>query len=471
MENGRPYNLQVEPQALSGSIAAIPSKSYAQRIFIAASLCDKPTKIALEPQFMSGDIYATLLALESAGSAFDVSFDDNSVEIFPNSTLSADEASPASAELDSPSPAIPTLDASSHEAQNIVNCEESGTAARLLLPVLTALHDQGTLTGTGSLLKRPFETLCKSLEQGEAVQFDQYKLPLSWKGQLQSGHYQLPGDESSQYISGLLFALPLLEGESTVELTSPLQSVGYIDMTLDVLAQFGIIIDHDGANRYHIKGGQSYQSPGTIEVEGDWSNSAFWLAANVEVAGLNPDSLQRDRLFLELKDKQHIDATDVPDLVPILSVYAALKKGTTTITGIERLRIKESDRIKTTFALLDALGCKVELGPIDETWTPVDELDPLDEEAMYKEWENHKLALIVHGTGSIPGGAKVNGANDHRIVMAAAIAGSFADAPVTILGAQAVAKTYAHFFEDFCTLGGRVKRRPAGLLGSLLGYH
>jgi len=203
-------------------------------------------------------------------------------------------------------------------------------------------------------------------------------------------------------------------------------------MTLDVLQQFGITSDYDAAVRTYTVTPQHYRSPDTIQVEGDWSNSAFWLAAGVKVTGLKSDSLQRDCSFLQLKGQSSIDATDVPDLVPILSVCAALRKGTTHIQGIKRLRIKESDRIKTTLAMLEALGCRAQLC-----------LDSNDK-------------VTIHGTGSIPGGAIVDGANDHRIVMAAAIAASFADVPVTIRGAQAVAKTYARFFADFQDLGGKV---------------
>ena len=408
LDSNRPCDIVITPAQLSGSIPAISSKSYAQRAYIAAALADKPTMIVRADDSLSNDMLVALSALKTMGADYKHSpHFDTVTPISTSATLSTQ-----------------------------VNCGESGTVARLLLPVVTALFDHGTLTGEGSLLTRPFETLCKTLERAGKTSFDQYNLPISWSGRLQPGHFKLPGDESSQYLSGLLFALPLLPGNSTIELTSPLQSVGYVDMTLDVLRKFGISIRYDGVNTYHIAGNQQYVSPGTIAVEGDWSNSAFWLATDVEVTGLNYNSLQRDRSFIHIKDQSVIDATDIPDLVPILSVIAARRQRTgkgmmmTCIRGIKRLRLKESDRIETTLAMLKALGCKAMLCPTDDD------------------------KIYVFSTGTIPGGGVVDGANDHRIVMAAAIAASFAEEPVTIQGAHAVAKTYAHFFEDFEQLGG-----------------
>jgi len=424
MDGAQPCDLVIEPAILSGSISAIPSKSYAQRAYIAAALADKETKIE-RGAYLSDDMLVTLSALESMGAQakltphFDVITplaDTQHIEQLEESCSSSQHSSSKVA-----TSAVP-----------LVNCGESGTVARLLLPILTALFEEGILTGEGSLPKRPFETLCKTIEQGGQASFDQYRLPISWRGRLQSGSYSLPGDESSQYLSGLLFALPLVQGDSTINLSSELQSAGYVDMTLDVLRQFGICVEYDGSSTYHIPGGQHYHSPGSITVEGDWSNSAFWLAAGVEVTGLNPESLQRDRFFPKVKGQAVIDATDIPDLVPILSICAALTRGTTGIQGIKRLRIKESDRISTTLAMLKALGCKAKLCTAGEE------------------------KLLIQGTGTIPGGGVVDGAHDHRIVMAAAIAASFAQEPLTIRGAQAVAKTYAHFFEDFRQLGGKV---------------
>ncbi|MCL2379596.1 MAG: 3-phosphoshikimate 1-carboxyvinyltransferase [Coriobacteriia bacterium] len=393
-------DITIQPARLSGSIAAIPSKSYAQRILIAAALASNPTNILMDMTSLSSDISVTIKALRNIGITSDVG--DGHITVMPNT--------------------------GSTQSKRIC-CGESAATARLLLPVLCALRKRGILMGEGSLLNRPFASLCKALEVG-GMRFSSYQLPIKWRARnrscLQPAHFQLPGDESSQYLSGLLFALPLLAGDSTIELTSPLQSAGYVDMTLDVLQQFGIAIEHPQAGNYRIPGNQQYVTPGTIAVEGDWSNAAFWLAAGVEVTELNLQSLQRDKLFVAVQNQAEIDVTDIPDLVPILAVWAALRKNQTYIHGIERLRLKESDRIASTLAMLQALGCTVQA--IDD-------------------------GLLVQGAGQIRGGI-VDGANDHRIVMAAAVAASYAHEPVTIIGAAAVAKTYPHFFEDYRYLGG-----------------
>ncbi|MCL2525445.1 MAG: 3-phosphoshikimate 1-carboxyvinyltransferase [Coriobacteriia bacterium] len=414
-------DVRIEPQKLSGSITAIPSKSYAQRILIAAVLSDAPTVVLID--YLSDDVRATIDALRAMGA----SLEDYSDRVLVNPIASFPEGIPAA----------PTVD-----------CRESGTAARLLLPVLTARFDAGTLTGIGSLMSRPFDTLCESIARPPQLQFDQMQLPISWSGKLVAGDYQLPGNISSQYLSGLLFALPLLAGDSTITLTTKLESAGYVDMTLDVLQRFGIQVETtpnkevDDALIYHVPGGQTYVSPTQIAVEGDWSNSAFWLAADVEVTGLKPDSLQRDRQFALMRSRKTVNATDIPDLVPILAVSAALTDRTTRFLGLGRLRLKESNRIETTLAMMTQLGVKTE---------------HVDRGAnTFNETDQHSDEIYVYGDDRIPGGDTVDGANDHRIVMAAAIAGSLAQKPVTITGADAVNKTYPRFFEDFQKLGGVV---------------
>ncbi|MCL2680646.1 MAG: 3-phosphoshikimate 1-carboxyvinyltransferase [Coriobacteriia bacterium] len=404
----------VLPGTLSGHVAAIPSKSHAQRILIAAALADQPTQVKLSRSTtLSDDLNTTLQTLRFLGATTQAESDH--ITVTPSSTL-GDRSSSIT-----------------------VDCGQSAATARLLLPILAAVHVRGTLTGSGSLLNRPFAPLCAALAAG-ALSCDRHTLPITWQAhtndRLQAADFQLPGDESSQYLSGLLFALPLLAADSTIQLTTPLQSAGYVDLTLAVLRQFGITVqctDDQAAEsvHYRIAGGQRYTSPGSISVEGDWSNSANWLAAGLTVTGLNPHSLQRDRSFSAIKDQPEIDATDIPDLVPILAVCAALRRGQTRIYGIKRLRLKESDRIKTTHALLQALGCEVYAS------------------------DNQ---LLICGSGTITGGT-VDAAGDHRIVMAAAIAGSYASTAVKIVGADAVTKTYPDFFTDYCHLGGQLGGR------------
>ena len=258
-------------------------------------------------------------------------------------------------------------------------------------------------------------------------------LPLTAHGGLQSGNFALPGNISSQYFTGLLFTLPLLSGDSTLIYTSLLESKPYVDLTLSVLRQFSIQIETI-ENGWKIPGNQKYSSPGNVEAEGDWSAAAFWLGANslgnaVTVEGLNRTSCQGDKAIEGLLNQigGEIDVTDTPDLMPVLSAVAAALPGKTTrITGAARLRLKESDRITAMKKTIQALGGNVEELPD---------------------------GLVIHGT-KLKGGT-VDGQNDHRVVMSAAIAATVCAGPVTILGAEAVNKSYPHFWRDFEALGGK----------------
>jgi len=391
-------NIRLIPTKLSGTIAAIPSKSFAHRLLIAAALADRPTVVHCP--LLSKDIAATIGALTDLGAKIDIAGENITV--------------------------IPIRE----RETPIVHCGESGTTARLLLPIAAALTDGATIAGEGSLPGRPFDALCCAMAQNGCV-FSSQTLPVAFVGRLQPGTYEISGNISSQYISGLLMALPLLNSEfripnSELHLTSPLESSGYVDMTVEVLATFGITIQKTPSG-YAVPGAQTYHSPGYVAVEGDWSNAAFWLAAGVKVTGLNENSLQKDRRFAEEMHKGEINAAEIPDLVPILAVYAAGRVGTTCITNIHRLRLKESDRVASVAAMLRALGGDVEAG------------------------ENE---LIIRGRGRLAGGT-VEGQNDHRIVMAAAIASCFSEDEVVITGAEAVEKSYPNFFSDFKTLGGR----------------
>lgn len=379
----------ITPAVLQGSIEAIASKSYAHRIIIATALADKPTEIHCNG--ISNDILDTISAVNALGAKALV--DGNRISVEPINDKN-DEV--------------------------IIDITESGTTARLILPIACALYGKGKLSGKGSLVKRPFKPLCDAIAE-HGISFSGSYLPISFEGRMTAGEYKISGSESSQYISALLYALPLLTGESTLTLTSPLASEGYVDITLDILKQFGI------TGGYVCKGNEKYSSPGRISVEGDWSNSAFWLAAGVTVKGLNPESCQRDRLFDSVKDRDEIDAEHIPDLVPILAVYAASRNKNTRIYNISRLRIKESDRIKSVCDMITSLGGRIEAN---------------DNE------------MIIYGTGSLKGGT-VNSYNDHRIVMSAAIASTICKNKVIIRGAEAVNKSYPSFFDDFNSLGGK----------------
>ncbi len=387
----------ITPSQLSGTVSAVSSKSDAHRKIIAAALADKPTKININN--FSDDIDATLDCIENLGGS--IKKDETGVLITPISV---------------------------NQEGCVLNFRESGSTARFLLPVAAAICEKGSFSGSGRLPERPFEELTTQLRlHGVTASSD--KLPMATSGLLKSGEYRISGSISSQYLTGLLFALPLLSKESRIVLTSPLNSSAYVDMTLDTLSQFGVKIDIKD-NIYTIKP-QRYISPGEITAEGDWSGAAFWAVADkicggVKIDGMNTNSRQGDKQIISLLDETDIDASQIPDLVPILSVLAASRKGKTVIHGAARLRLKESDRLLAMTECINKLG-----GDAKET----------------------EDGMIINGTGSLRGG-KVNGFGDHRIVMSAAIASCICKDKVEITDAQSVKKSYPSFFEDFKRLGG-----------------
>ena len=273
----------------------------------------------------------------------------------------------------------------------------------------------------------------------KGISFSQEKGVLTVQGRLTPGDYALPGNVSSQFFTGLLYALPLLAGPSTLRSTTVLESIDYISMSLRVLREADVRVRP-------LPNGDGFSvSPSVFrmesqEVEADWSQAGFWYAArqlgnDVTVNGMDAFSTQGDKavadLCLQLAEpgQVELDLADFPDLVPPLAVMAAMRPGTARFTGIGRLRLKESDRIRTTAAAINALGGQVEEGPD---------------------------FLVIHGVAALTGGT-VDGANDHRIVMAAAIAATRCAGPVTILGAEAVQKSYPRFFEEYQRLGGAVR--------------
>lgn len=397
-------NVLIRPGGLSGRVTAPASKSAAHRLLICAALADGPCAVRISA--MNRDIEATVACLRAMGATLD-----------------------REGELWRVSPIVPG------RGRVRLDCGESGSTLRFLLPVLCALGMTGEVIGRGRLPLRPNAALTDAL-RAHGARIDSDLLPMRLCGPVRGGRWTLPGDVSSQYITGLLFALPLLEEDSEIELTTRLESAAYVDMTLDALSRFGIRAEPAGAG-WAVPGGQRYRAPGTVEAEGDWSAAAFWLAANalggdVRVDGLRQDSPQGDKAVTGLLGREVIDASGVPDLVPALAVAAASLPRRTVITGAARLRLKESDRLQTVAGMLSALGHAVEVtgdGLIIEGGPPSPVAD-------------------------IP--RTVDGANDHRIVMAAAIAAAYADAPVRILGARAVEKSYPEFFRDFAKLGGDV---------------
>lgn len=415
------------PATLSGSIPAISSKSDAHRLLIAAALSDRETEIVCN--VLSEDIRATARCLAALGAK--VAFSENRMRVHP----------------------IPRTE-NAEEAPVTLNCGESGSTLRFLLPVVSALSKNGVFTGGGRLPQRPITELREAMEAHGVHFSEKGAFPIHTSGALKAGEYTLRGDVSSQYVTGLLFALPLLSDDSTLRLLPPVESAPYIEMTLSTLTRFGITVRREG-HTYFIKGNQTYRSPGVVPVEGDWSNAAFFLTAGalgapVTVTGLNPDSPQGDKAILDILRRMGAavetagesvtvspgalhgiaqDMADIPDLAPIFSVAAAAARtGETAIQNAARLRLKESDRLAAIHRMLGSLGVSC-----TETTD----------------------GLLIPGGQSISGG-ETSGFGDHRMVMAAAIASVLAETPVTIDGAEAVEKSYPHFFEDFKRLGGMV---------------
>ena len=414
-------NIAVRPGPLRGRVEIPASKSVAHRAMIAAALADRPTEIVLNA--VNDDLTATAACLSALGAACERT--DFGYRIVPaaqekNACGAAENASGATDLCEIAS--FPTLD-----------CGESGSTLRFLLPVAAALGREARFVGHGRLPERPHDVLLNAMAAHGATA-DARRLPLQLHGRLRGGTFALPGNVSSQYITGLLLALPLCAGDSVIRLTTRLESAPYVNLTLRALADFGIRAETlpDG---WRIPGGQRYHSPGRVVVEGDWSGAAFWLAANalgsrVECGNLDEASAQGDRAIRPLLNRLggEIDVSECPDLVPALAVAAAGFPGRTALVGAARLRLKESDRLASVAALLRALGCAVDEGA---------------------------ESLTIHGGAPLTGGT-VDGCGDHRIVMAAAVAATAASSPVTILGAQAVAKSYPDFFRDFEALGGNL---------------
>ena len=318
----------------------------------------------------------------------------------------------------------------------LLDCGESGSTLRFLIPVALAVRGGGRFTGRGRLMERPQGPYIRLFEE-KGILWNQEGTCLTVAGQLEPGVYALPGNVSSQFITGLLYALPLLPGGSRIVLTTPLESRGYVDMTLDMLRRFDIKVEEQ-EDGFLVPGNQTYQAR-DLTLEADWSGAAFWYAANflgaqVDIQGLNPDSVQGDRQIGTLYWKLarpgdvDIDLSQCPDLAPPLAAMAAVRKGPTRFVHAGRLRIKESDRLETIARTLNALGAKAQVG---------------------------RDTLILEGVDHLEGGT-VDGCNDHRIAMMAAVAAVACKEPVTILGAECVKKSYPRFWEDYTALGGEV---------------
>lgn len=394
-------NITITPGKLRGSIAAIPSKSHAHRALICAAFADKATDLCCP--IVNADIESTVGCLISLGA--DIRRTDTGYIISPAANI------PQHADL---------------------NCSESGSTLRFLLPVVGALGVDATFHMAGRLPERPLSPLWEEMTRMGCTLTRPTHDTLRCQGQLQPGAYRIAGNISSQFITGLLLAAVLMEGETQILVTGTLESRPYVEMTQSVMQQFGV-----ASEGFRIRAKENFLSPGRVLVEGDWSNGAFFLAAQalgsrITVTNLNPDSPQGDRMAVTylsmLKENCTISAADVPDLIPVLSVVAGANKGA-VFTDIRRLRLKESDRVAAIVRMLEAIGGKAEI---------------------------NGDSLTVFGTGYT--GGTIDSANDHRIAMSAAIAATVCTEPLTVLDAAAVNKSYPMFWEDYRSLGGNYEQ-------------
>lgn len=390
-------NITIFPRKLSGTIGAISAKSQAHRLLICAAFADRATTIYCTDS--NRDIEATADCLQSLGAV--IVRKDNAYNITPIKQL--------------PSKAV-------------LYCRESGSTLRFMLPIVGALGVETVFHLEGRLAERPLSPLWEEMVRMGCHLSRPAESTISCNGKLHPGIYSIDGGISSQFITGLLLASVLMDGDSQLNITGKTESLPYIRMTEEAMRQFGVNLQN-----YNISKSTHFTSPGSLSVEGDWSNGAFFLCAKslgsqIKITGLDSNSWQGDKVVTEILTKidscPTVDASDIPDLVPILAVTGGAKKGI-HFTNIRRLRLKESDRVATVCEMLEQLGAHTETTENTLTIYP----------APYKS-------------------CTIDAAGDHRIAMSAAIAATVASGPVTITGAHCVAKSYPAFWNDYRNLGG-----------------
>lgn len=406
-------DIKITPKKLCGRVEVPPSKSVAHRMIIAAALAKGTSTISnLSP---SVDILSTIDCMRALGAKIAFEADTAVIKGIANVEKIPDKA--------------------------VLNCNESGSTMRFLIPVACALGVNARFIGSGKLPQRPITPFVEEFpKHGIAFDFEEAgaSLPCSVSGKLKAGRFEIDGGLSSQFITGLLLALPLLDGDSEIFLTTALNSRPYVDITLGVLRDFGVQVTETGSG-YFIKGNQRFKAF-SGRVEGDYSQAAFFRVANslgskLEILGLSESSLQGDRVIMDICDRFdksrepfEIDGSDIPDLVPILTVLACFCKGTSRITNVARLRFKESDRLNVPAECLNAVGGKVTVG---EDYLEIESVETLR-------------------------GGEIDGHNDHRIPMSLAIAATICENPLVIRGAECVKKSFPDFFDVYKTLGGEV---------------
>lgn len=414
----------IHPKKLKGEVNIPPSKSLSHRAIIAASLSEG--KSVISNVILSKDILATIKGVEALGAK--VQIEGTTLLITGSKVL---------------------------RVQNTIDAYESGSTLRFFIPIALVNPEPMEFTGRNQLIYRPLDSYFEIFEQfGISYSHpDEAYLPLKTMGGLISGHYSVKGNVSSQFITGLLFALPLLNGDSTIMITTPLESKGYVDLTLDVLKKFGIKIRNKDYKEFYIPGNQMY-TPTTYVVEGDYSQTAFFLiagamGADIKLLGMKKDSFQGDKKILEdiksfggrLVFNEHtlcclpsdtkgteICFSQSPDLGPALTVLASVSKGISTFKEVGRLRIKECDRVTCMRKELEILGAKI---------------------------EENADSMTIYGVSKLRGGV-VDSHNDHRVAMALAMASLKMEEDLTICNAECVSKSFPNFWEVFEDLGGEI---------------
>lgn len=423
-------NIEINPKSTGGTVFIPPSKSVSHRAIIAAALANGTSRI--DHVLLSQDIKATLEAIKDFGASFRTEPEEqpNLFTVYITGTND-----PKTRDI-------------------LIDCVESGSTLRFILPIIALDSENTVITGKEGLAQRPIDPYLDIFdEQGFEYEKGENNLPLILTGELKPGTFKFRGDISSQFITGLLFALPLLDKDSEIILTTKLESKPYVTLTIEVLEEFGIEIEKISDTHYIIPGDQSYR-PTSMSIQGDFSQAAFWFVnglinsktrlENLPVSSNQGDYQiinilnsiggkisfdKKDSTWSSLKEETEnftIDVKDTPDLVPILSIVAALSEGYTTLTGIKRLRLKESDRVLSTITMLENFGVDV----------------------AHKE-----DSIVIKGQKQF-NSAVIDSFNDHRIAITAAIASGRATGKVTILEAQCVNKSYPNFWEDFKSLGG-----------------
>ncbi len=416
----------ITPRPLSGELSAIESKSHVHRLLICASLGNRQNAY-LPCRVISGDIGATVRCLNTLGA--DIKLSDSGFAICP---VEKNIGQPLAA----------------------LDCGESGSTYRFLVPVAAALGKNAEFRLFGRLPGRPMDELWRVLENHGVSVEGKGGTNVKIRGKLTPGKFVVSGGVSSQFISGLLLALPMLDGDSELIVTGEVQSAGYIELTLSVLREFSVKIIGTRTG-FIIPGGQKYVTPHELIPEADWSNAAVWLSAGamrgsgITITGLKTGTVQGDSEVCEILKRfgagvsiheNHvtvkpgilhgitIDAGNIPDLIPPLSAVAAAAEGVTVINNAGRLRLKESDRISAVCETVNSLGGHAEAS--GDT-------------------------IIITGSGSLEGGA-ASSFGDHRIAMTAAVASVICRRQIEIYGAEATGKSYPMFFDDFAALGGEV---------------